>query len=147
VTAVECVVFPRTDLDPEQCKALGEAINAWIYADPAYRFGESFGIDDLRKGGEFPQPFYLRRLMGIEGRTFPDEMRGQPGTPNMQTLSPEEREAFRVRLGAKAMSRQLDLTVLFAGVGDRARVVRSLRETIRAELVSEITVDGVSWDE
>jgi hypothetical protein len=143
----ECEIHPSPDLSSDQCRALGLAIYRWLYTDQANRSVDWFGMDDLREHGELPQPWYLRKLMAIEGRTLPEEEIGKPGTPKVRTLTEEERESLRASLGEKALSRHIPLTVYYARPSDRARIIEGLRSLIPSELVLDVTVNGVSWQE
>jgi hypothetical protein len=144
--AAICEIHPRTDLSTDDCKALGDAVFQWLYADPSNREAGWFGMNDLR-AGELPQPWYIQRIMGIEGRTLPEEDIGKPGTPKVHRLSDTEREEFRQRLGDKAMSRHVELVMRGKRSQDRAFVIASLREMIPAGTVNDVLIDGSSWDE
>jgi len=142
--SVSCEIFPHPDLSPDQCKLLGKRIEEWIYDRPSTRSSVSFGLKDLRDG-ELPQPFYVQRLMGIEGRTLPEEMVGKPGTPVVRTLSQGERQKFREELGEKANLRFISVTILNPEARDRKAIVANLERRIASDLVSEILIEGVTW--
>jgi hypothetical protein len=143
--AVTCLVYPRRDLSNEECKKVGNGIYEWLYTDSGNRLVLNPGMDDLRNG-ELPQPYYIQRLVGIEGRGLTEEERIAVGH-SVKDISREKRERLKEKCGDKAMSRHVELTIYGPAALDRNGIVAGLERKIPGELLEDILIEGVSWKE
>lgn len=141
----EIRVFPRMDLDSDQYKKLGKSIDRLIYApeDRGSRSVESAGLDDLLRG-EPPQPYYLQRLVSIEARSVDEETRKEH-LPHISDMTSDEREQLKRSLGKDAESRHVQLTI--SRGRDRKGIVSLLRRFLDTDLVQDVLINGVTWNE
>jgi hypothetical protein len=137
---ITCEVFPRTDSTPDDLKALGDALARWHdqsmdedgYIGVVF-FYDAQGMKDLRKG-EFPQP---RGLQSVSLMRKASKLLG------MKKPDVSMREATEA-LGSK---RTIFMHAERSEDYNREELVNSLRTAIPAHLVSDIQIDGQSWNE
>jgi hypothetical protein len=170
--AFECEVVPRSDLTPEELKALGQAVQTWCGVE-AGRLAAGWdrrGLEDLL-AGEMPRPALLLYLQELDDERRQDDLPPLTGTERQRELRrlagldeelPGPMRALRARLLARRVLRlrvhtSLDSTARLrdgsvvrecveGGVAhDRTAAIASLRQALPEELLEDVIVNGLSW--
>lgn len=156
-----CEVFPKRSLGPQEFKELGAAIVSWCDAEQELgirALGGGRAVDDLLEG-EPPQALAMRmshspemteqshRIVeaagGIENLSLEEELKLQY---KEHPSSREKVHKIQTELGEAASSSGFPLAIGPRSIG-RQRAIEGLRRHIPANLVEELRVDGISWDE
>ncbi len=120
-----CEIVPRNDLSAHECQALATSLADWCKAESARR-------KDV--------------LVEIEGRAMADLKQGRVPRSlavRMAEASGTELAQVEKHLGPRADSRGIEIRV---HCDDRESVVRTLQQSFDTELVTELIVDGQTWD-
>jgi hypothetical protein len=128
---LKCLVIPRADLVPAECRRLGEALHRWLSSAPTVRSVEPLGLNDLRDG-ELPQPQCLRLAWAA-------------GVSSKKSLSTQQMEDIRTRLGERAGARDLECHIWDASEEDVHEAALGFDQVIPSDLVDDILIDGKSW--
>ena len=134
--SIQCRIIPKAAATPEQLKALGLAISNWYENELAE--------------GQLPHWVDYGALASLLDGKTPPTLAEQLETRIVESLGrpltdDRKKEIIQQLFGAgDAELRAIPAAVRIA---DRDTVIESMRHTIPADLVEDITVDNKSWNE
>jgi hypothetical protein len=145
--AIDCEVIPRPGATPDELKSLGSAVLRW-YVRECRGEGIAHSVDTEALiellNGRLPAARVPKPSPAYVSSGAPEtEVHAGSGLNGYELRRPNVEQ---LREALATARRPAALLCVRERNYDRARIIASLRESIPAELVADVRVDGRSWD-